>query len=425
MTEALDAAVMARLMARFEPFEPRPVLAVGVSGGADSLALVLLADLWARERSGRVLALTVDHGLRRESAGEAHQVGSWLATRGIAYEIVTWRGPKPSSGVQAAAREARLCLLADRCRKAGILHLMLAHHRGDQAETVALRREDASGPDGLAAMPAETPAGWGRVLRPLLAQPKTKLTDFLSALGQPWIEDPSNRDEQHARVRLRHRISAEATESTLACAARDDGNRRAQREAAVAGALARHVVLHDAGWASIARDFVTLPDDIARRGLSRTIVTIGNLDYPPRGERLDRLLAYLRDDRRGARTLGDCRIVSTKDGWLVARESRSLPPDASFAGNTAAWDRFLVVLPEDMPPRDLHVGAMGSGPRPPGLPAVPGGIRPSLAVIRDLDGVVAVPHLGWVRPGADVRLKGAVAWTFPRQALASAEFAVA
>jgi tRNA(Ile)-lysidine synthase len=425
MTEALDAAVMARLMARFEPFEPSPVVAVAVSGGADSLALAILADQWAEARGGRAIALTVDHGLRRESADEAGRIRAWLGTRGIAHAVLLWEGAKPGTGLQAAARQARLSLLGERCRGEAILHLLLAHHRGDQAETVAIRREDKSGPDGLAAMPAETPTSWGRILRPLLALPKSALTGFLAALGQTWIEDPTNRDERHARVRLRQQIAAAASESGLADAARGHGQRRVERERAVADALARHVVLHASGWASVRRDLVALPDEIAFPALGRVIVTIGNLDYPPRRERLDRLVAYLRCAAAGARTLGGCRILSAGDGWLVARESRSLPADAAFAGNTASWDRFAVALPDGLANGGLRVGALGSGPRPPGLPAVPGSVRPALVAIHDLDGVVMVPHLGWVRPGADVRLKGATAWTFPRQALASAEFAAA
>ena len=425
MTEAIDADVMARLMARFEPFEPSPVVAVGVSGGADSLALAILAAAWAKACSGRALALTVDHGLRPESADEARRVGTWLASYGISHEVLTWSGTKPSSGIQAAARAARRALLAERCRADGILHLLLAHHRGDQAETVALRAEDASGPDGLAAMPAETATGWGRILRPLITQPKSSLMGFLAALGQSWIEDPTNRDERYARVRLRRRIAAEANEGELAASARQYGRARVEHERAIADALARHAVLHRGGWASLMRQFVSLPDALARAMLGRVIVSIGNLGYPPRGERLTRLLSHLHDGASEARTLGGCRILPARDGWVVARESRSLPPDAAFARNTAAWDRFLVVLPEGIPAERLRLGALGPGPRPPGLGPVPGAARPSLPAIRDLDGVVAIPHLGWVRPGADVRLRGASTWDFPRQALASTEFAVA
>src|SRR5205814_1974198 len=105
-------------------FEVRPLVAVAVSGGPDSLALVLLADRWARAQDGRAWAVTVDHGLRPESAAEARTVAGWLAARAIPHEILSWEGVKPASGIQAAAREARYYLVAAWCRNHGVLHLL-------------------------------------------------------------------------------------------------------------------------------------------------------------------------------------------------------------------------------------------------------------------------------------------------------------
>ncbi|MBM3565781.1 MAG: tRNA lysidine(34) synthetase TilS, partial [Alphaproteobacteria bacterium] len=101
---AAPAAAFARAMTAFGPFEARPVLAVAVSGGADSMALALLADAWARGKGGRIVALTVDHGLRGGSAAEAVQVAAWLAARGIEHRILPWIGAKPASAIQAKAR---------------------------------------------------------------------------------------------------------------------------------------------------------------------------------------------------------------------------------------------------------------------------------------------------------------------------------
>ncbi|WP_158044976.1 tRNA lysidine(34) synthetase TilS [Skermanella pratensis] len=191
------------LMDRLGPFEPRPRVAVGVSGGPDSLALCLLLKAWADRSGGSLLALTVDHGLRHNAAEEAVQVGSWLAARGIAHDVLRWEGSKPASGIQAAARDARQRLLADRCRSEGILHLVLAHHLEDQAETTLLRFAKGSGPDGLAGMSPLRETGAVRILRPLLGMPRARLKAVLEAAGQPWVEDPSNRSAAFARVRLR------------------------------------------------------------------------------------------------------------------------------------------------------------------------------------------------------------------------------
>src|SRR5512144_2076204 len=118
-------------MEEFAPFESSPHLAVAVSGGADSMALGLLAHDWAVARGGRVTALTVDHGLRPASAKEAAQVGSWMSACGIEHHILCWPGAKPASAVQNAARVARYRLLRQWCRQAGVLHLVLGHHADD------------------------------------------------------------------------------------------------------------------------------------------------------------------------------------------------------------------------------------------------------------------------------------------------------
>jgi tRNA(Ile)-lysidine synthase len=162
----LTAESFAALMAPFAPFENHPVLAAAVSGGRDSLALALLAHDWAKARGGRVLGLIVDQGLRAEAAREAEATRSLLAGRGIEAEVLRWSGTKPSQGLQEAARAARYGLLFEACRQRGILHLLVAHHGDDQAETVAMRAARGSGADGLAGMSALVEQRHARLLRP-------------------------------------------------------------------------------------------------------------------------------------------------------------------------------------------------------------------------------------------------------------------
>ena len=143
-----------KLMADMGPFETQPHIAVAVSGGADSLCLALLAGRWAKRMDGKATALTVDHGLRDQSAEEALQVGRWLHSEGMDHDILDWQGPKPKTGIQAAARAARYGLMQAWCREQEVLHLALAHTQDDQAETFLLRLGAGSGADGLAAMTA-------------------------------------------------------------------------------------------------------------------------------------------------------------------------------------------------------------------------------------------------------------------------------
>lgn len=316
-------AEFARLMAALGPFEAAPHVAVAVSGGADSMAACLLADRWARARRGKITALVVDHGLRPESAAEARGVSRRLRRRGIACRILAWRGDKPTTGIQAAARTARYALLSEWCARAGVLHLVLGHHREDQAETVRLREQAGSGPDGLAGMAATVELPQVRLLRPLLPVPRARLRAVLAGAGERWVEDPSNRNLAFARVRLR--LGGEASgraASRIARAARAAGRVRAAREARLSRLLAQAAALYPDGRAEAdAAALCAAPRDLSRRALARLVLCVGGRPFPPRGERLDRLTDALRDGAlAAARTLGGCRIHSEDGRLVVARE---------------------------------------------------------------------------------------------------------
>ena len=279
----LDNSDFAPLMAPFGPFEARPALAVAVSGGRDSLALALLADAWARDRSGSILALIVDHGLRAEAAKEAAATRELLAGLGIASEVLRWTGAKPSSGLQEAARAARYRLLLQACRRHDILHLLVAHHADDQRETVAMRAGRASGPDGLAGMAALVELTDVRLLRPLLAVPRARLTASLQARGVPWIDDPSNVDPRFERARLR-RSGMDLLSTDPATAAN-----RALREAELARAALPVIEVEPDGFVSLDRAaFARLGLDGGGRLLGRLVQALVGQDHPPRRDRLAR-----------------------------------------------------------------------------------------------------------------------------------------
>ena len=406
----LDTDAFAALMAPLGPFESHPFLAVAVSGGADSLALCLLADAWARQRGGSVVGLTVDHGLRAEAAAEAERVGLWLAARGIRHHILVWRPPAALRNIQAAARAARYELLFGWCASAGCLHLLSAHHREDQAETLLLRLARGSGLDGLAAMASCRETVACRLLRPLLAVPRARLAATLREAGQGWIEDPSNRDASYARVRLRAGAGLLAREglspARLAATARHLGRARAALEDGVTRLLARAARLHPAGFAQLDADCLAeLPPEIALRALARLAATIGGADHPPRLDRLDRLYRALRAGLTAGRTLAGCRFLPWRGTLVICREAAAVPPPQSlYPGVTLRWDgRFDVTLAADAPP-GLTLGALGTagfgrrGAASSGRPAMPPTARAALPALRDLVGVAVVPHLSYVRP---------------------------
>ena len=400
MTAApLEAPEFAALIGAFAPFEPAPRLAVGVSGGADSLALTLLAQVWAAAQGGAITALTVDHGLRPEAAAEARQVGAWLGARGIEHRVLAWRGPRPSHGIQAAAREARYRLLEEWCAQSGVLHLLLAHHQDDQAETVLLRLMRGSGPDGLAGMSASIERAQCRILRPLLPVPRARLVATLHRLGQGWIEDPSNRDHRYARARLRQGLTplaaAGLTAERLAAAAALLGRVRAVLEAEVARLLARSAVIDPAGVVRLdAAALAAAPAEIGTRALAALLLMVSGAAYPPRGERLERLYRRLAGGGLGGgATLGGCRVLPRRGGLLVCREPAAMaPPAPARPGAVVTWDgRFRLRLTAGAP-AGLRLGPADTAPGPRRLPSA---ARFGMPALRDDTGdVVAAAVLG-------------------------------
>lgn len=418
------------------------MLAVAVSGGPDSLALALLAKHWTDRRRGSLTALTVDHGLRPESAAEARLVGRWLKARGISHRILRWQAPKPKARLQAEARKARYELLTAWCRARGVLHLLLGHQRDDQAETLLMRLERGSGPDGLAAMPALAERDGVRLLRPLLDVPRARLIASLDAEGQAYVDDPSNRNPAFGRVRVRAALAALEEQGfgaeLIASMARRMGSVRQAAEAERARLLARAVRLEADGYALLAPEALEPASDcLLAAAFGAVIATVGGATYGPEPGALDRLVQAWRTGslRRGS-TLGGCRIVPYRNQLLVCREPRSCAPATTLLGADARWDGRFAIKPKSLVQgqgrRQPSLGALGAagivalrrggvGER---LERVPAPARPSLPAIATLDGLQMLPHLTYLGSGSRGPAGGnqPTLWLRPVRRLADAPF---
>ena len=400
---------MAAHMAALSPFEARPHVAVACSGGADSLALTLLLQGWTQAMGGRLTALTVDHRLRPESGAEARQVAQWLGRRGIPHETLTRPDTPLKGNLQAAARRLRYALLSSWCRERGVLHLALAHHREDQAETFLLRLARGSGVDGLAAMAPVSETGDVRLLRPLLGVPRARLAATLEAAGQDHVEDPSNENPAFGRVRLRKAAALLAGEGLsaerLAATAARMGRARVALDMATARLLAHGAALYPEGYAVLDPPvFRDAPAEIALRGLVRVLTAVSGAAYPPRLERAARLHETLfgaEEGLGGGRTLGGCRILPYRGRVLVCREPRAADAVARAVGRFL-WDgRFRVAIDGETDWTLRRLGQKGWAAVVADRPVlrethVPPPVRPSLPSFWHLDGVVSVPHLNYV-----------------------------
>jgi tRNA(Ile)-lysidine synthase len=173
---------------------------VAVSGGPDSMALLLLCS--AYEWPGSLFVATVDHGLRPESASEAQRVADLCDRLGVQHETIRITVPATRGGIQAAAREARYAALADWCPGRWLL---TAHHRDDVAETLLMRLRRGSGVRGLARMAESAPLREGGpiLLRPLLEWSKADLLGICARVGIETVADPSNGDPRYDRTAAR------------------------------------------------------------------------------------------------------------------------------------------------------------------------------------------------------------------------------
>jgi tRNA(Ile)-lysidine synthase len=278
--------------------DPAERIGLAVSGGPDSLALLLLATA---ARPGRVEAATVDHGLRAESRTEAKFVADLCERLNVPHEVlaVHWDSP-PASAIQERARERRYSALAVWLEQQGLDALATAHHRDDQAETLLMRLARGSGLRGLASMrPTARLPGTPdlRLLRPILGWSRDELADVCRAAGVTPIDDPSNADEQFERVRVRRLLAGDNVDA--AGLARSADHLRSADEAiewAVEREWAEAVIVNAGAITYLAG---AVPDEIRRRLLARIIAQLATEgDHALRGREVDQLVAALQSGGR-------------------------------------------------------------------------------------------------------------------------------
>lgn len=374
-----------------------PLLLLAVSGGVDSMALMHILSDWAgRARRARLVAATVDHGLRPESAEEARFVASEARRIGLAHVTLVWQGAKPATGIQEAARTARYRLLA------GVYHgeqapkktLVTAHTQDDQAETVLMRLARGSGVEGLSgigpvdhfdptASPSGRPSGMRdpavamTVSRPLLDLPKSRLVATMRQRGLAWREDPSNENLAFERVRIRQAmpvlaglgLSPEAiARSARRIATARDAVRLATRRALNDPSLVR---IDPMGFAELDRAIWNdgnrcLGEAVTLQVLSAVVLGVGGLDRPLSLQALETLArecGLARSWHKGgyATTLGRTKITGIDGGIRIQREAgRDLPQPLSIEpGQEAIWDNRFHLHLDESAERALTVRPLG------------------------------------------------------------------
>ncbi len=287
---------------------PADRLALAVSGGPDSLALLLLAHA---SFPGHVEAATVDHRLRAESGAEAAFVASVCASLDVRHETLTI-DPLPPGNVSANAREARYGALGGWMERRGLDWLLTAHHADDQLETMIMRFNRGSGVAGLAGVRRRQ----GVILRPLLRWRRGEMHAVVADAGLTPVEDPSNSDDRYDRARLRKALAGAdwldplaASDAAATLAAADDAL------IWMADQLAAGLISSCVSGVTLDRDRVDLPPELLRRLVLRAMARV-DPDFTTRGPELTRFVRSL-DAGRPA-TLAGIAARPAADGWHFA-----------------------------------------------------------------------------------------------------------
>jgi tRNA(Ile)-lysidine synthase len=351
----------------FADWKAAPAIVLAVSGGPDSVALMWLAARWRRTlaRGPRLVAVTVDHGLRAEAKAEARDVKRLARALDLPHRTMRWTGAKPKTGLPAAARAARYRLLAQAARASGATHILTAHTRDDQAETLLMRLLRGSGIAGLAAMARQSERDGVLLARPFLHVSKSQLIATLKKAKLGFADDPTNRDLNFARPRIRTlmpvlaaeggdtrnlaRLASRLARANQAVEVLVDGaerylalrDREVSRPQSRAGAKAFKAKIFDAKTFDArifdAEAFVAMPEEIRLRLLKRAIDRFGHEGPAELGkveallEAVDRAVAESRSARLpslgqsspgqsslGQSSPGQSRLKQTLAGALVS-----------------------------------------------------------------------------------------------------------
>ena len=300
-------------------------IAVAVSGGSDSLALLLLTS---NTFTGSVTALIVDHALRTNSSAEAAQVADIVHMHGIESVILKWRHDGVKSNIMARARDARYEILTQWCKSNGADTLLVGHTKNDVAENFLIRSLRGSGIYGLAAIEREGVINDIKIFRPLLNFKKSELVSYLKDMSVAWIEDPTNTNTKFARTNVRNFISSNPTIDPdllidrLALTASNLLRAKDCIEQLCDKSFKQVVSIADDAVCIDYTEFKKLHIEIALKVLLRALAVLGDRQIPLRLDSLERLYEHLHAGNKSAKTLNACRVRLSNDSIVITKEHK-------------------------------------------------------------------------------------------------------
>ena len=321
-----------KILRIFKEFEKslniKDKFAVAVSGGPDSLALAFLAKCLSIKNSVRVKYFLVDHKLRKESSSEAKNVVSILKKIGISCKILIWNGKKPSSNIQSVARDKRYSLLAEECKKDKIKSILLGHHLDDLFENFLIRILRGSGLNGLISLNKNTKYKDSdtKILRPLLDIEKKNLTYLSKKIFNFYIKDPSNKNVNFKRIRIRNLLNSLESEGLDKKKFLLTINNLKDSDKSIKFYVDRNIEKNSIYYKKVnslvlSLNFFDQAHEVVFRSLTKLIQKIGEKYYPVRGKSISHLIKRIKSDSFKKVTLGSCFIEKVNKSILISKEN--------------------------------------------------------------------------------------------------------
>ncbi len=301
---------------------------VAVSGGPDSLALSFLSKIYSIKKNLKVKYLHVDHRLRNSSTKEAKFVKLLLKKLSTDLEILTWVGKKPKSNIQSVSRDKRYALMINKAKKLKINNILLGHHKDDLIENFFIRILRGSGLNGMVSFDKKTNLQNINLIRPLLKFSKKNLEYITKKIFKNYVEDPSNKNVEFKRVKIRNFIKNLELEGL-------DNNKfdLTIKNLRFANESIKYFVeknLEDNSTNSNINKFVILnknfflqPEEVVFRSFTEVLKSVGKKYYPVRGKKIDKLIYQIKNNNSFMTTLGNCLIKKVNNSVIVSKERQS------------------------------------------------------------------------------------------------------
>lgn len=382
----------------------RKNIAVAVSGGCDSIALAYLTDKFKSKYEYNIIALTLDHQLRKESADETKFVKDLMHKLEIPHHSLSWTEEKPSTRIQETARIARYNILAEACNKYKCEYLFLGHHADDQLETFIIRLNAKSGLDGLSCMQEESRILTNNrslnLIRPLLKYRKETLKNICKNSQLKWIEDPSNYDMKYLRSKTRKLlVHNNVFDDFYKCidlfkSVKDNTDK------IIYNYMKNDIYFNDIGICSFSmKKFINLPNFLQVKLLNFLIRVIGGKKYPRKNKVINRVLSNILSETRTNTTVGGAYLKINKHDIVMFRQLDNSFKISELKNLDTIWDRRFIVKNKTNK-YNLTIGPLGEKDylkmnklNKIQKPSINFNAIKTIPAIRVLEQIVSVPHL--------------------------------